>query len=322
VADYFFAESDKTGEVRQALRNTGLSAQQDKVKTQYDKAAGYLYDDPQQMLKDFRKLDNPADKVRYINQLLDNKDVWISQGRADVARQMLESLSGAEVESLIQNGLHTGMLGRKLGFSADASSGIARKLMAVDTPTGKQALQQFLGGLNAGQHSSTLQKMLANPELGEKMLGKLSTDAIKDLVRSAPDGKTAVKILEHSTWAQFNQIIQADDGRAFLNELKTKLVNTPDSHLIGELASWGWESGADPETRKKLESWFSDTLNNMAQAQNYAPAMKAFVSGLNQDALQNLGSQLKRSLAASQATMPGYYQDAAMQQQLKSAGII
>ncbi|MBF2052683.1 MAG: hypothetical protein IGS03_04360 [Candidatus Sericytochromatia bacterium] len=321
VADYFFAESDKTGEVRQALRNTGLSAQQDKIKAKYDQAAGYLYDDPQQMLKDFRGLTNPADKVRYINQLLDNKDVWISKGRANVARQMLESLSGAEVASLIQNGLQPGLLGRKLGFSPEASSGIARKLMAIEGPVGQKALQQFLEGLNAGQHAASLQHMLAQPDLGEKMIGRLSTDAVKNLARSAPDGKTAVKILEHSTWAQFNQIIKGDGGLAFLDVIKNKLVNTDDSRLIGELAAWGREAGADPATRKKLESWFSDILKDMLQPANYGPAAEAFVKALSTDELKGLDATLKQRLNTAAKFAGSYYMSAEARASLTAAGI-
>ncbi len=321
VADYFFAESDKTGEVRQALRNTGISAQQDKIKAQYNNAAGYLYDDPQQMLKDFRQLDSPADKVRYINQLLDNKDVWISKGRANVSRQMLESLSGAEINSLIQNGLHMSMLGRKVGFSPEACTGIAHKLMAVNTATGKQALQEFLSGLNTGKHSSTLQNLLGNPVLGEKMLSQFSAENVKDLIKNAPDGKTAVKILEHTNWKQFNQIIQGTDGQAFLNGIKRQLLGTSDTHLIGKMVTWGREIGAEPATRKKLEDWFQNFLQQTMHANNYAPAMNTFIKALQPTELQQLSLALKKHLASAQAAMPGHYHEPEVLQKLKEAGI-
>lgn len=388
AADYFYAESDKTGEVRKILRDTGLSTKQDVIKAQFDKAAGFT-DDYALMLKQFQNLPNAESRVRYINQILDNKDVWINASRVDMVKSMLQGLSAQDLEELVKNGLHLEMMGRKIGFNAGAVTGIAQKLesinnpkalatflqgvakgghaavgaafqalspqsvnavlksgadleswgqkmgadpkaarqvvdtlMATNTPESRKALAAFLTGLAKGGHHKTLESLLASEASGEKLMAQLTAKDVQELVMQTQDGKLAVKMLERSTWEQFNTIMGDAEASGLLNALKNRLVNTEDSGLLGKLAAWGEDPQASSATQKRLRSWFKDFQDNSNIAANYARAADAYVKELTDTQLQDLNPELKQRLSSTVKVAPGYYISSETRERLEAAGII
>lgn len=320
VAEVLFAETEKTGQVRQILRDTGLSAKQDKIKAQYDQMAG-ITDDYRAMARHFRNLPDAESRVRFLNELLDSKDIWVSSAKANAARQMLQSLSANELGDLLDKGLHAEMLGRKIGFDAKAVKGIVQKLADTKTPAAKQALQNFLQGVVNGGHHDTLMTLLASEEFGEEMMASLSVEGLKKLVETVKDGKVAVKMLERSSWKQFNALMERSDAGMLLETIKNRLVNTDGKALIGELAAWGELPEASSKTRQRLRNWFSDFQKNSSIMANYGQAADAYVKELEDDQLKALSPELKQRLKNA-FELAGHHFSSETKKRLRQFGII
>ncbi len=393
AADYLYAESEKTGEVRQLLRDTGLSAKQDVIKAKFEEAAGFT-DDYALMQKQFQGLKSTESRARYINQILDNKDVWINPSRKQAAYKMLQSLSGQELEALIQQGgLHMGMVGRKLGDHYPIVQGIMEKLdgiktpaaqkaraeflngvakgghknaleylkrlspermdallkggldfetwgagmgadpalarqvidtlSAANTPAARKALAAFLRGLVKGGHDATFRGLLDPPEAGRKLIGQLPAEDLKGMIQDTPDRQLTMKLLNLSSWSQFNEIMEGPDARQFLATLRSRFMDTEDVGFLGTLAAWGENPKASKGAKDRLRDWFNDSqLNHNLQEKNYGRSADAFVKELSDEQLKNLNPALKTRLQSAAQVASSYYLTPETRARLKAAGII
>lgn len=393
AADAVFSESDKTGEVRQVLRDTGLSAKQDVVKAEFEKVSGFI-DDYEAMQKQFRKQPDVEGKLRYINQILDNKDPLLNPSRMKAVFNMLNSLSGQELEALLDKGLHLGVVGRKMGSNPAIVRGLLQKLewvkdpvgrqaraalldgvargghsaaaleflkkcspqeldtflksgtnfedwgrglgadpkaarqvvdllMAANTPASRKALAAFLKGMIKGGHDQALQTLLQPKETGQKILAQLSAEDLKGLVEETQDLQLTQKLLELSSWDQFNTLMEAPDARDFLATLRSRFMDTKAVGFLGTVAAWGESSKATPKTRDRLRSWFDDSQkNHNLREQNYGRSADAYVKGLTDAQLKDLSSELKARLKSAADVASSHYVTDETRKRLKAAGII
>lgn len=318
VADSYFAESDKTGEIRVLLRDLGISKQSDAFKTKVEKHLGYVYDNPDQVLNEFNKLKTADERTMFVNALLDRKQAWLNSGRAHLVADMLNSMTHSELKGMMKAGLHMGMLGRILGEFPQASTRIATRLntaLGQDSSLSTQSTA-FLKGLVDGGHHGSFVKIMQSKGLGDSLVPRLKQGDVQDLVShlgkskkradqadrfksSASDHDQSMFWLLHkSSWSQFNALFSgphASDNKQTLRSVMTD-TDTPSRVLSGRFASWGRFKSASPEAQRFLYGLITERLKNTTSILGAVKMADMFISQLDKTQLKALPKDLLRQL--------------------------
>jgi hypothetical protein len=340
AADTLFAESDTTGEIRQTLREVGLSAKQDVVNAKLDESLGYFWDDHARMKAHFDQLKTPEEKVRFINGLLDRKDIWITGRRSEAVMKLLGGLSDTQVRELAQNGLNTQMLGRTIGFNPEVSAKLMARLEKAWPPGDAHMAQQaqnFLSGLIEGGHHDSFSAVMNHRSpgettpLGDKVVKRLSVDQIQELVgdlakakeavdprsiKNTPHGKNAYQLLFHTSSKQFNALMEKPEGGRLLQQVRNMLVNTEDVRLVGKMGAWAYLENTSPVARRQLENMLEGALG-WSLPKQYGPVAEAFVKDLDDAQLRALPASVRSRLEGAFQIDDGLYTTEASRERLK-----
>ncbi len=317
AADVFFAESDKTGELRATLRDVGISTSMAEVYKKVDASLGVVWDDPQQMHSEFTKLKTPMERAAFINRVLDRKSIWVSSGRADMVVGMLNSLTNSELKEVTQNGLHTGMLGRTLGEFPAASAKILTRLDEAwkkgDTQMAKQ-VNQFIKGVFDGDHHDSF-KAIMRAKKSKAIVEKMSPNQVKDLILHLGKSKTSANskerfgvaytehgqslfyLLNNTSWDQFNAIFGGDDGYKMADQLRHQIAGGDSEHLglEGKIAAWATDSRTSPKARSNILKVFSAQLL-ASNGSNASKLADGFIGLVKDDQLKALPTQIRNRL--------------------------
>lgn len=317
VADMFFAESDKTGELRTTLRDVGISTSMAEVYKKVDASLGVVWDNPNDMQKEFKKLKTPMERAAFINRVLDRKSIWISAGRADMVVGMLNSLSDAELKEVTQNGLHTGMLGRILGEFPEAAGKILGRLDRAwqkgDEKMAKQ-VNQFIKGIFEGGHHESFKTIMENKS-SKAIIHKMSNNQVKELIvylgelKSADNSKERMRVaytehgqslfylLNNASWEQFNGIFGGEDGRQMADQIRHQIGGGNNDHLglEGKIAAWANDPRTDKAARRNILNVFSEQLK-YASGSNASRLADGFMSLMDPEQLKALPSDLRHRL--------------------------
>lgn len=340
AADTLFAESDTTGEIRQTLREVGLSAKQDVVNAKLDESLGYIWDDHTRMKAHFDQLKTPEEKVRFINGLLDRKEMWVTGRRSEAVLKLLDGLSDSQVRELAQNGLNTQMLGRTIGFNPEVSAKLMARLEKAWPPGDiymAQQAQNFLSGLIEGGHHDSFSAVMNHRSpgdttpLGDKVVKRLSIDQIQELlgdltkakaavdprgIKNTPHGKNAYQLLFHTSSKQFNALMEKPEGGTLLRQVRNLLVNTKDVHLVGKMAAWAYLESTSPTARRQLENMLEGALG-WSFPRQYGSVSEAFVKDLDDAQLRALPAGIRSRLEGAFQIDDGMYTTAATRNRLK-----
>lgn len=280
VAESLFAESDQTGAVRRALRDTGIADLSERNTQGLDRAEDTFHFDPVQTRVEYRKLTTSAARLDFLHARLDRKALFVSDADALDFVKLIQDMPPSDRHALFaagaDSGLNTRVVARQIGDSPQALARFQKILEQLPDSQIKSAqMRDYLLGLSDGQ-SEQLNKILSG-STGEALAGQLQ---YQDLVQFIQDPSSSVRdtyrLLNHSDWSAFNRLATQD--MEAVGDLIRKAK--PEEGLqLGRLAAWAFKTGADPATRGPMLSALQVFLDSAGFAQG-AQASVAFIEEL------------------------------------------
>ena len=283
-AEYLFAESDKAGDVRKALRSTGISDTSDKDVEVIKKSEHFYGDDYEEMTKNFNKM-SPKAQANAIHYLLDDKEVTTSKKRV---RAVVDMIKQAKDKKALFKHLNQ----QTMGFMTSSHPEIARDYagVLVDTwpqnvspekaksnPEQSKAIRGFLEGFNESGNTEELKKTFKG-NAGEIVMSRLNYNDFKAVVshKSTP-AKNVYTLLNNSTWRQFNALTKKE-GLPFFKQLLPRFKGE-DHKLVGRMGAWGFYEGASKDSAKVMTRLLESHIDNdrVTTKDSYGRAAEGFV---------------------------------------------